>query len=377
MVSKLFKNLLPLIILFQVACKKEIANNSYEPLVDIDDSSSAGKLATAIKKANKKETVILKADRPWEMGGLVYFSVYQEDSIIQLYYLCDDGNKQRHLCYAYSEDGINFIKPNLNLVAFDGSRDNNILNLSLDQASFFYDSSSEYPFKFLGMGNDYKLHYAYSKNGINFKLNNAPLVDYFSDSQNQIIYDPAERKYKYYLRNYQFDDKIKHPSQNSYYYRAVCYFESNILQEIRFQGTPILHPSSTSLFSLSSELPTIFNFDRSYSEGDIYKPSVVRYKDNIYLAYPSVFHHYTSAGDGFCSVSLYISSNGKDFKLVKSDLIKDEPHSYYLAPGYASKKGVLYNYYWKVYTTHANFKRVSEYVAIGYEMSPEELAVIE
>lgn len=365
------KALIVLLVLTQLIFKEGIAQPQF------DNNSPVAKLANAISNANSTETVILKADQPWEAGGLVYYSVFQQDSLIRLYYLCDDTSRRRHLCYAYSTDGINFTKPNLNLVQFNGNKQNNILNVLLDGACFFYDSASPEPYKILGMNGNHKIHYAYSKDGINFKLHLDSLVDYFADTQNQIIYDPTQKKYKYYLRSYQYDDRIKTPYQKHYYYRAVAYYESKQLEDIRIHGNPERHPEGGKFSIISKEFPTIIDFDRSSKvEDDIYKPSVVRYGDGLYMAYPSIFHHYPKKNDGFNSVSLYISNDGENFRLFKSDLIKEEPHSYYMAPGYALKDNVVYNYYWKTLTTHTAAKRVSEYVVRAYKLSPEDAGLI-
>jgi len=256
------------------------------------------------------------------------------------------------------------------MVSFNGNTNNNIINLDLDQMSFFYDSSTPgTPYKIFGMKlSDHQLYIASSKDGISFTTNDQPVVDYYCDTQNQIIYDPLQKKYKYYLRNFGYDTTIAKPYQKSFYYRQVCYFESDNITEIKVTPTAIYHPNSKTLNSLSTELPVILNYSRSVSETDIYKPSIIRYADNVYLSYASVFHHYPPPptgkfnGDGYNSVSLYTSTNGRDFTLYKENFINNEPNSYYLAPGSVYKNSVLFTYYWKVYSTHGAPNRVSDFV---------------
>lgn len=346
--------------------------------------TAAEQLADELSNAASEETTIVKPDSLWEAGGLVWCSAHQSGDMVYLYYLADDGSKHRHLCYAYSYDGVNFIKPNLYQYTFNGNKRNNIIDIPLYTATFFYDSSSETtPYRLCGMGGDSKLHTATSKDGVYFTMDPKVLVDYFADSQNQVIYDAETRKYKYYLRNYVYDTTIAKPYQNIFYYRAVAYYEADSLEEIKVAANALHHPFSSSLYSITTEYPTILNYDRSIAECDVYTGGVVKYAKNMYLAHASIFHHYSpaesatgSTSDGYQSISLYTSANGKDFKLNNAKFIDNQPNSYYLGPGFASKGGRLINYYWKVTSTHGSKVRQSQLVAVSYAISPQLLATI-
>jgi len=373
---RLFTPILLFLVFFVTACHKGVVksnNNVTDPLDTQLAVSPAGKFVNNLKEdALNSDIPILKPDSAWEANGLVYFSVFQANTRVRLYYLADDAHKVRRLCYAYSDDGVHFIKPNLGLVFYNGSRNNNILSIYLDGASFFYDKNSEFPFKIIGMSGDFKLHLAYSKDGINFTTDKKPIVDYFADTQNQILYDSEDGKYKFYLRSYVNSQLIKNPLHKSSYYRAVSYLDADSLSEVQITGTPIHHPHLTSAFCISTEYSTILDFDRTKGECDIYKPSIVKYGKNLYFAYASVYHHYAPPplgnfdNDGYSSIALYISTDGKTFKLYKPNFINQEPISYFMAPGFAVKGEFLYNYYWKVYTTHGNPNRVGEYIARKY-----------
>ena len=74
---------------------------------------------------------MLPADKPWETT-IAYCSVYRNPDTgkYQLWYQAWNGDKCRlcvYLCYAQSEDGINWVKPNMGLFEYEGSKDNNIL----------------------------------------------------------------------------------------------------------------------------------------------------------------------------------------------------------------------------------------------------------
>ena len=81
-----------------------------------------------------RETPVLVADRPWEGGlsleaGTVLYEPVQGIFRVQYNALPsrDKPDVVESLCYATSTDGVNWEKPNLGLVEFEGSRDNNIL----------------------------------------------------------------------------------------------------------------------------------------------------------------------------------------------------------------------------------------------------------
>lgn len=82
---------------------------------------------------------ILTADRPWEKAGDVRANgTIVFDPEAQQYRMYYDGS---HLV-AYSKDGITWTKPSLGLVAFNGSKDNNIVfdyDGPSDLGSFIYD----------------------------------------------------------------------------------------------------------------------------------------------------------------------------------------------------------------------------------------------
>ena len=67
---------------------------------------------------------ILVMDKPWEGGRFLYCDLVfdHEEDIYKLWYSVPGPR----LCYATSRDGIHFERPNLGLVDFGGSKDNNL-----------------------------------------------------------------------------------------------------------------------------------------------------------------------------------------------------------------------------------------------------------
>ncbi len=73
---------------------------------------------------------VLRADRPWEAasaitGPYVYGTVMREDGKFRLWYQI--LNKGNHVGYAESDDGVHWIKPDLGIIEFNGSKANNLV----------------------------------------------------------------------------------------------------------------------------------------------------------------------------------------------------------------------------------------------------------
>lgn len=78
---------------------------------------------------------VIRADRPWEHNsaafvdtGLVVYD--QKDQLFKAWYqggYCFGPGDLSNMCYATSSDGINWDKPSLGVVEFEGSKDNNIV----------------------------------------------------------------------------------------------------------------------------------------------------------------------------------------------------------------------------------------------------------
>ncbi len=82
------------------------------------------------------QNVVLVHDAPWEGSGSGYHSVFQDGDRFRMYYkgwrlTVGDGKltlpHELVACYAESDDGIHWRKPDLGLVEFQGSRHNNIV----------------------------------------------------------------------------------------------------------------------------------------------------------------------------------------------------------------------------------------------------------
>ena len=82
---------------------------------------------------------LVEPDNPWEGAFICYVSIFEDDGLYRMYMMnwgnvnqgWDDG-RRGHLydymvVYAESTDGINWTKPNVGAVSWNGSTDNNVV----------------------------------------------------------------------------------------------------------------------------------------------------------------------------------------------------------------------------------------------------------
>ena len=158
-------------------------------------------------------------DAPWEGAGSGYHTVLRDGDLYRMYYRgsslgVKDGRLQvgkQVYCYAESRDGVNFTKPNLGLVEYNGSKDNNIIWDGVGSHNFapFIDHNPncapDAKFKALGgLASEGGLFAFKSADGIHWKLiQPEPVVTEGAfDSQNLAFWDYASQSYRAYFRTF-------------------------------------------------------------------------------------------------------------------------------------------------------------------------------
>ena len=85
----------------------------------------------AVLHAPERREVALAPEHPWEAGGLSYLTAIRDGDTIRGWYRADpvlqDSDFKSITCYAESDDGIHWTKPDLGVVEFQGSTRNNIV----------------------------------------------------------------------------------------------------------------------------------------------------------------------------------------------------------------------------------------------------------
>ncbi len=247
----------------------------------------------------------VKHDRPWEVGGIgPYSNVLKEGDTYRMWYQVMTS-VQWHIdreagavCYAESTDGIHWEKPNLGLIEFNGSKDNNIVlghgaggvRIGQDGGLVFIDPKAPPDQKYrlfinhrpTGPG----IHVFSSPDGLRWELTHPNAVQYrpqerghHLDSQNVIFYDDRIDKYVFYGR--------KNLNQRGSQGRSIARGESDTLT-----GFPDLQ-----------DMPSVIypdNFGPTLGATqlvDYYKSAAIKYPwaQDAYYMFPETYYHYVDA----------------------------------------------------------------------------------
>ena len=243
---------------------------------------------------------VLTLDKPWEGNGSGYGTVFQDGGLYRMYYcashyLIEQGELRyphpgERTAYAESRDGIHWERPPLGLIAFEGSRENNLV---IDQAagrghagsgSFiaFADTRPDVVpdarYKGLGVGADHRgqdiggghgLYAWQSADGVHWrKMQDGPVYDKrhrglgdvsardvltWLDSQNTAFWSPLEQRYVMYYRVYTYDGRLQTPDwvfPEDYYERRVRQIEKAVSDDF-------LHWERVGLIACDGNCPSI------------------------------------------------------------------------------------------------------------------------
>ena len=163
---------------------------------------------------------VIRGDKPWEISGprykgpYIHGTVLWDEGKLRMWYRGDPGGPYN--CYAESEDGIHWRKPNLGIVEYKGSKDSNIfLSVTLDpkerprykgagQCNFpciFKQPEEKDPQKryaLLCRANDYRTQrVAFSPDGLhwNFVFETAKKGLFTGGDATNYFYDPYNKRY--------------------------------------------------------------------------------------------------------------------------------------------------------------------------------------
>lgn len=180
-----------------------------------------------------RREIVFRSDAAWEGNGSAYQSIFQDGDRIRLYYrgghhpasraYQSRENSWETLCVAESTDGLHWTRPELGIVEFEGSKNNNLV---LDEAmvsdiggspahtSAFKDSNPDCPheerYKIVIVGRKPRgLYLMVSADGYRFRLkSDKPFVTHGAfDSQNLMFWDSVNGVYREYHRA--FDEGVR------------------------------------------------------------------------------------------------------------------------------------------------------------------------
>ncbi len=186
--------------------------------------------------------IALVHDAPWEGTGSGYHSVFRDGDRYRMYYKAwhldvqqgklGTGRHPLYCCYAESDDGIHWRKPNLGLHEINGSKDNNVvlvsgamgpLSVDAGHPAVFKDDNPDAPaearYKAIlrSSGKSGLLPFK-SPDGLHWSpMSDTPILGGLGafDSQNLAFWDPTLGKYRAYWRIFtagETTDKVWKPA---------------------------------------------------------------------------------------------------------------------------------------------------------------------
>jgi len=179
---------------------------------------------TAEKRLHKpvRRNVLIELDKPWEinegsMNEATFFNVIYAEGKYRMHYVCNHPHGVKYVCYAESDDAQNWVRPDLGIVEFNGSKNNNIIFdtqmfidqfdfKSFDNMSVFYDENPACPsdekYKMTcWWGGHAALILLMGADCIHFTKSRFITDDGSFDSQNRMFWSKEHNKYFCYFRH--------------------------------------------------------------------------------------------------------------------------------------------------------------------------------
>ena len=238
----------------------------------------------AVNPAQRRETVI-HPDRPWEQLMISFFlTVRDEGGKLRMWYICRDKLNRPNVAYAESRDGVNWIKPDLGIVDYDGSRANNLVGLSTLEGTPFIDPNAPADQRYgyiTNLGSSGGLVRYHSPDGLHWKRDAEPILKFVSDTQNVSFWDERLKTYVLYVRGW-------NPK-----YRTVLRLELPSLSRpaaIVASGRGRVPGGGTGLPFFFDEAPTVLRCDaQDASRTDIYNLAAQPYPidPDWYVGFPA------------------------------------------------------------------------------------------
>lgn len=266
----------------------------------------------------RKSGSILTCDRPWERGGgLAWAQVMEDEGRYRMWYtITRKMGPEEVLCYAESEDGLTWNKPDLGIVAVDGSAANNVVfagpgavhscivkcahetpdkryrcmyfkswfegepgeeldtaegHLRLDATNAAKEGKPGQPVNLYG-----KILGLNSPDGLRWTPIKKPILDEWHDTHNICVYDEAAGLYRAYLRGF-YGGR-----------RAISYSETK-----NFENWP---PSRVIHRHVTEDGPD----ESLYSNGYTRYPG----RPDIHLMFPSIYRQSSDTIYGQLAVSM-------------------------------------------------------------------------
>ncbi len=271
---------------------------------------------------------IIPMDRDWEGMGISVGTLLQEKGKFRLWGGCQDSKGERHNCYFESTDGLQWSKPNLDLVDFAGNRNNNLIGDKLGlvfrdpiappeerfktlwhddcDTKLFEEYKKRRPWSIMSTETDpgrvHAILGAVSPDGFHWRNLEEPLSVEPSDTQIVCELDASLGKYVMYTRSYQVvprADTAPNPTERRHQFvprRAIGRTESNDFHEF---------PLSEVVIETGADMPPT---DTYYTNCKTHIPGAT----DQHVMFPAIYH----LSDDTTSIDLFSSGDNKVWNRV-------------------------------------------------------------
>jgi len=343
---KLFRNLIPAVALLAMTGQLFAAGYSI---------GSRKQLFIDGRFIEQSEGVNLRMNPPVKHGAVLLGTNSWENGIVTgAGTVIEDGGRFRvwytacpasghplapfRLCYAESTDGIQWVKPNLGLYEWEGSKANNIIMDSNIEngGGVFLDpkAPASQRYKLLARLSEQSLAkpghdpqvgnapngtgmYVYtSPDGLHWELQPTRVFPFNPDTVNMALYDDRTDKYLAFVRTWIGDQRRVGVVEISDIMKPWPYDKKAPPRELG------AHKFARNITVPSREIPDAYGVDeRDPPDTDHYTSAVVKYPwaQDVYLMFPSPYRHFPEPpvskyrNDGLLDIQLAVSRDGRKF----------------------------------------------------------------
>jgi hypothetical protein len=261
----------------------------------------------------QQREIVIRPDKPWEQLMISFFlTVREEEGKLRMWYICRDGDNQPNLAYAESTDGVHWTKPNLGIVEYLGSKENNLVGVTSLEGTVFQDPRGKPEERYLYVTNvrDKGIVRFTSPDGLHWRSDDRALMPFRADTQNVTLWDERHGGYVLYLRGWD----VGQPWTARL--RKVVRLTADSLSAplpITPSGLDSDPRRSKALPHFVNEIPTVFAADeRDPKNMDVYNLAAQRYPPDPrwYVGFPSFFQRDRSMIDGWLEMHFAGSADG-------------------------------------------------------------------
>lgn len=236
---------------------------------------------------------IVHAERKaWDRMTGLYLTVLDEGSRLRLWYGCRANREHQGVALLESADGVNWERPNLDLVEFEGSRSNNLTTLDSMAGTVFRDphAPAGLPYAYVANCFGEGLFVYRSADGARWTRDARPLLEFEFDSQNVAMWDQLSGQYLLFLRAWL--EGLKSVRRR----KVACLTAARIDAPLDLSPkSGRRQPGMVRKPHLVDEAPLVFACDeRDPPETDAYTMVPLRYPldPRYWLSFPTLYRHF-------------------------------------------------------------------------------------